>query len=264
MTLRARGQTINGPGYPTHASGVPYGKAADANKKYPVQHMHNGALQRFEVRSGDYGFSGDQANGNERAELGTYRPGATSGECGPLYQFGVDFWLSFAFLIEPGADILSAPNGCCGQIHECTDPADTAGLSPPLLFNIGTGTDPIAWECRTRFDKNAATTSPNWMTYDVRWSTTLARGAWMNAVCRCKPGFNDDAEIQLWTDGVERINVAGTNIGFNHSLGAGFGYWQYGIYRTSSANTLAVRYANMEQGLTSLLGRVASPLAIPN
>lgn len=261
--FRARGQTINNQGYPTHVNGIPYGFAKDPNNEYAIKHMFDGKIQRFEVHSGDYGTPTDQANFNERAELVTYRAGATTFEHGDVYQFGVDIWLSFGFMIAPGVTILSTPNGCCGQMHDWQDPADTVGLSPPLYFNIGTGDDDIPWECRTRFDKNVATTSPNWMTYDTRWVTTLKRGEWFNVVCRCKPGYNDDAELQLWTDGIERINLAGTNIGFNHSLGTGACYWQYGVYRSQSANPIVVYYANMEQGLASLIDRVANPLVIP-
>lgn len=264
------GQSINGPAFPVYVGGVPYDKSSERGKSYPVKHLLGGRAQRFEVRSGDHGYAGDAANGNERAELVTYRAGAGSGEYGPVANFGEDYWLSFAFMVAPGDPVLfpgseTTRNGCCGQMHDMQDPGDTVGLSPPFLFQIDPGTDTIVRRVRTRFDKAAQQTAPNYMNFTDHSAIPQARGQWVRNVCRLRFGVEDDAQLEVWQDGVKIVEeLSGFNMGYGSTVSdPRAAYWQYGVYRTANENTLVVYYANMEQGLASLADRITDPLPIP-
>lgn len=241
-------------------SGITHNRAClDWKTKPWAAQFHSDVIQRFEVRSGDRGYSGDAGNGNERSELVT----TDQSDQGLLYDFNEERWLSFGFMVETGASI-TAPFSIVGQVHDFHDSGDSVGLSPPLCFVLGTTTgNTVNYSIQTRYDANPSTSVNPGST--TRWSQTINRDQWYNVVCRMVFGYSNDAQLQLWFDGEEKINLTGINMGFNHSTGGEAGYWQYGIYRGSSADTLAVRYANMEQTTigNTLLTRVTVPLAIP-
>jgi beta-glucanase (GH16 family) len=223
---------------------------------YSLQTECDGAIQRFEVRQGDHGWSGDAANGTERAEIIT----ANYRNNGLLYPMQQDVWLSFAIKIEKGDAI--ATNHIIGQLHDQKDPADTIGLSPALSLEINpalTTDDNVNLFVQTRYDRNASTTVQQpWL---KQWNGNFPRGEWIYIVLRVRGGYNDNAQLQLWVNGAEQINRDQQNIGYNNP--EGFAYWQYGIYRYQDSRTTIVRYANMEQGVDSLLDRAANPLPIP-
>lgn len=237
-------------------NGVFYNKSYLANSDWSLRQMYNGKVLRFEVRSGDVGRQGDQANHNERSEVVTadFRGFQTAYR---LYS-GVDYWLSNAFMIEPGDPII-ASYSICGQTHDIADPADIA-MSPPFNFVLGQSVgDEVPITIQTRSDPNPISpTVPNPV---VRWSGTLTRGVYTNFVTRIRMDPFGAGQLQFWQDGVEQINLSNIAMGYNNPEDQA--YWQIGIYRHENENTLAVRYANVEQGPTTLFARVANPLSVP-
>lgn len=253
--------------------GIPYGRASLLNAPYSIMHLQNKVIQRFEVRSGDRGYSGDAANGNERAELVTWRAPSSDGYRGPNVLFDEDVWLAYSFMIEPGSPVLgpgseTSRNLCVGQWHDVIDPGDTIGLSPVLLWQLDPGTDNIGFRVRSRGDSNPIQSQPTFNVYEDHFRTELKRGEWVHLVQHAR--FNADglAVLEVWMNGNKVVNRIGTAedpfiMGFKSSVpDLPAAYWQYGIYRTGNANTLAVQYANMTQSKTSLLARVANPLPI--
>lgn len=252
--FRRPGTTPNGFQW-AMINGIRYNKSY-TSQPWSFLQMYDAKVQRFEVRSGDIGFSGDPANHNERSEIVT--ADFRSLQSTKRAYSGTDYWVSHAFMIERGAEILSS-YALCGQMHDISDPADIA-LSPPLCFVLAaSATDTVTYTAQTRGDPSAAT--PSQITPIVRWSTTLTRGVWARMVTRMRFDPFGAGQLQIWRDGVEQINLSGLTFGYNNPEDQA--YWQMGIYRAENANTLAVRYGNVEQGAASLIDRVTTPLEIP-
>lgn len=240
----------------TRVLGINYTISSLEKPAYSCTMLARNTVQRFEVRSGDRGWSGDARNRNERSEIVT--TALWSSQRSLLFKSNVETWLSFGFMVEPGEEI-GGRWAMVGQMHPVPDATDG---SPPPSFNFQIGTssgDRVPLYLMTRGDPNRDTpVAPAAVT---RWSTTLTRGRWINLVMRLRFDPFGGGEIQLWADGVEQVNLSGIPMGYNNATDGQ--YWQYGIYRMETTKTLAVRYANMEQGPASLARRVADPLPIP-
>lgn len=212
-------------------------------------------VQIFTVRPGSHGCPCDVANGNERSELVT--SDVLAGK--KIYQFGEDIWLSYSFMVALGEPI-TAPWGIVGQFHDWHDPEDRKGLSPPLSFVINpTQTNNVELGLWTRFDPERATLAQK-RPINL-WKANFQRGQWIRIVLHVRPDFEGKALAQLWVNGDQVLDRSDFSTGYNNP--SGFGYWQYGLYRKANKNTTEVRYANMEQSKSSLLGRVSNPLPLP-
>lgn len=196
-------------------------------------------VDRFEIRSGDY----QQSDGALKERIEVYRD--------PV-AFGVDQWLAYSLYIEPGTT--STADWCVlGQAHRTFDAADVV-TSPPLAFNL-VGTD---LTCETRSDPaDPSVSQPDPV---IRYTlTNLARGQWHNFVHRMTFARTGNGYLKSWHNGT-LMHDAAIPLGMND---AGGPYWKWGIYRDAAAETLAVRYANVEGFQTaSLAARVTDPLPI--
>jgi hypothetical protein len=221
-------------------------KAQSANEDHNIRRATNktAPFYRFEVRQfenwpSDIGIPpscGNCQNGlvKERTEM--YQEGAS-------IPFNQDVWVSYSIYIEPGADITYGGNAdyycMLGQWH----PGDGIPSGGPSwgIELLGQG----SLNLFTRGQENLVPPFTGGRPWAVdRANITVSRGAWHNIVVRARHNKNS-GQIDWWVDNNPTPVYTATNIpiGNDHTV---IGYWKFGIYRTSNANTLAVRYANME------------------
>ncbi|MBV1703912.1 MAG: heparin lyase I family protein [Hyphomicrobiales bacterium] len=232
-----------------------------ANTSWSFQTLCGGAVQRFELRPGDVGWSGDLGLDKQRSEIIT-----ADGYNSP-YPYGHEIWLSYAFRALSSAPIVGWH--VVGQWHDHPNLGSVA-LSPPLAFNLApppagapSGVVQLSLWSRSSPDP-VLTVNP---TATARWAANITIGQWNEIVLRVLPGFRNDAQLQLWVNGRQVLDGTALNVGYNEALG--FGYWQFGVYRQEdratepASNIDVVEYANVEQGQNSLMARVGAPLPIP-
>jgi hypothetical protein len=249
-----------------------YFKAQNPNSAHSLRRSTSTCAPtfRFEINqgekwSGDIGTPpncGNCHNGlvKERTEM--YQQGAS-------IPFNQDVWVSYSVYIEPGDNISYGgnPDFYCmlGQWH----PGDAVPSGGPSwgIELLGQGNLNLF----TRGQENLTPPFSGGRPWAVdRANTTVTRGAWHHIVVRARHNKNA-GQIEWWVDNDPTPVYSGTNIpiGNDHTV---IGYWKFGIYRTSNAANLAVRYANVEILVDStnsntvnpltLKGRIATPLSL--
>jgi hypothetical protein len=197
---------------------------------------------RFNARQGEHS-EWDAANGSnvDRAELiGWAQP----------HNIGTDVWLSYSQRVLPGDPITS--RWCViGQMHATTQVGDR-GSSPPFALHLLPGD---LFEVSTRYVAAAKHTENPEET--IRYSGPIERNRWYNHVFRLRFGYDRDAILQWWRDGIPMLDLTGFSMGYNDPLGP---YWQFGVYRDSSPENLSVEYRNIEVSNVSLSARIKMPL----
>lgn len=218
---------------------------------------------RFEINQGEnwiQDIEDENDNGlpggrriKERAELYLQNASITAAQ---------DVWVSYSIYIEPGDSIkYSNDTHYCilGQWH-AGNSIQTSGPSWQIsLRNQGKLT------LTTRGQDTLTPPFPPGYPLPVdRASTTVSRGAWHHILTRTRFDISH-GQMQWWVDGVEIPFTTGNSsdfpIGYTHSV---VGYWKFGIYRTSNAKNLVVRYANVEVAHSgaSLLARRNNELSL--
>lgn len=220
---------------------------AQNNRSQWALTMKNG-VYRFEVNKGDRWVDEQESNLSERSEV--------YGFTIPNANLSSDVWVSFALFIENGVPSTST---FCSLFQILSTPTSGgADVSPPVMLNLVGG----SLQLQTR----SATADPLLSDAEVTTVTRLneansPRGVWTNYVLKMRFSPSGFGTFDLWRNGVPIISVTGIALGYaNRSI-----YPKFGIYRSTSnsGQPISVRYANVEVAQTSLLARVASPLAIP-
>jgi hypothetical protein len=242
-------------------NGQEYCRYHDPSKRHSFAWCDNKQVVRFEVQPGDnqawIGGGGHDPTSLERAEIFVRRDTPYEDQHA---NFDQDYWLSYNFLIEPGAVTFQDP--IVLQFHSTDDVGDVAS-HPPLHFRLRGD----RWAVMTVADPDNPNTRPtdyppevqnpgNVWTYQ-RYITPapLARNIYHRVVVRAR--FNPlGGQLQVWLNGNEVVNGS-YPMGHNDAIGP---YVQYGIYRYASAEALAVRYHAVEFGPSSLFARVATPV----
>lgn len=222
------------------------GQNFDGTKPYALsQAIDNATRFRFEVHSGDYSWN-DSNHGLDRSELDADVFSTAHA------TYGSDKWVSYAFMIEPGAILSAVFNQYCilGQWHnENTNPR-----SPVYEANLQAG-DILQFGWRNLSNPSGPV--------NVLWSSggAFSRGIWHYVVIQ----FHADASgggagfINLWLDGTQIGTVSGIDVGYSDES---FAYWKFGAYRAQAPEVFAVQYANMEVSNSSLAARVSAPLPL--
>jgi hypothetical protein len=204
----------------------------------------NPKLFRFTARRGEKSRSDVASNSSvDRAEL--------SGWAQP-HALGADVWISYSQRVLPGAPITS--RWCViGQMHATTQAGDI-GSSPPFALHFLPGN---VFQVSTRYVAavNHVENPPETIVHSER----IERNRWYNHVFRLRFGYSGDAILQWWRDGVQMLNLSGISMGYNDPKGP---YWQFGVYRKTSAEELSVEYRNVEVSQASLASRISSPLSM--
>ena len=172
-----------------------------------------------QLRSGDVS-AWDKAHDHiaERAEVDGYQYPE---------DFGVDFWLEYDFLIQPGDPVTS--EWCVlGQLHPMNVQA-----SPGWAHDFGGNVFRVI--VRNNPDR------PQILFEDAKW----VRGQWYHFLEHFRWGVNGCCNV--WRDGVEIVKYAGA-LGYADTVGP---YFKFGIYRDPSPETLIVQYKSLKIGPTS-------------
>lgn len=218
-------------------------KAQSPNLNHNLQRAANktNPVYRFEIRRFE-NWATDSVNNN--TQNGQYKERTEMYAEGMSIPFDVDVWVSYSIYIEPGADITYGGNTnyycMLGQWH----PGDGVASGGPSwgIELLGQGNLNLF----TRGQEDLVPPFTGGRPYLVdQANVNVTRGEWHNMVFRVRQNKNTLAgQIEWWLDGnpVTLVSGGAAAIGNDYST---IGYWKFGIYRTSNANTLAVRYANM-------------------
>jgi hypothetical protein len=195
-------------------------------------------IWRFEARPGDHVLG---QTDRVRSEL----------QCSEKEKFNQDIWLSDWIRYE-------TPDGSlphkivAGQFHQTEDPGDFSGY-PPFEFDI---TD-------TGLNVYTASVSEPLQSKSYGHIARLQNypfppNVWHSRITRIKFGWQNDAELQIWLDGVEVLDLSGISIGMNDKRGP---YYKFGAYGAQkNEQHLVVKYANLEISSSSLRERINQPL----
>jgi len=216
-------------------------KAQSPNQIYNIQRAANktNPVYRFEIRQGE-NWASDSPNNTQN---GAVKERTEMYQEGMSIPFDVDVWVAYSLYIEPGDSInYNNTNYYCmlGQWH----PGDAIPSGGPSWAIELSGLGRL--NLITRGQENLVPPFTGGRPYLVdQADTTVTRGEWHDMVFRVRQNKNTlTGQIDWWVDGRQIPLVDGglAAIGNDHDV---IGYWKFGIYRTSNANTLAVRYANM-------------------
>lgn len=251
-------------------------QAQSAGQLYNIKYVTNkpGAnMVRFQVDPGDV-WSGDINTANQETGCGNCQnpstgPNAQLKERSEIYgkgittPGGVDQWVSYSFMVEPGPDVVYTNEAyycATGQWHNADD-----GGPVPFLLNYN-GANKLMLQTKgfynqNRFDRTNVTLNP--------------RGQWNNVVIRVKFNTNRTApyngSFTWWVNGVKYDDISAMDIG-TATNDDNKGQYKVGIYRTAgTAGTtppqkisMAVRYVNLRHTSgVSLMSKVGTPDPIP-
>lgn len=200
---------------------------------------------------------------------GTFRSELDSGGTTSQINMGVDFWLAYAVLIEPGTAYNSAWN-ITGQMHDVAGPVC-------CIFNVESNTNSGVTDTFFIETFNATTGAQTSTSTGIPFS----RNRYYNFVIHCLPSTSGSSDtFDVWVDAVtpgtmvHEVTLTGSLFGGNSVNGAN--YWKLGIYRETGASlpTFAVRYGNVQvcttgagctakYGTTDLSAQTTTPLANP-
>lgn len=185
--------------------------------------------RRYEVRGGDQ-WSLDSATGAERSE--SYDPYKM--EVGRTYQ------IAFKMMIEPG-ETNSASWLLITQATSVSDPGE-ALHSPPLALELAGDRFRVV----TR-DSSAALSTPADIRYVRQFDETqpMARGRWYDIKVQVVFGPFGNGLLKVWRDDVLLVDFNGA-LGFNDNVGP---YLKQGVYRSPTAQTIAVQFRDLQLGL---------------
>lgn len=220
--------------------GILYQKFSNGSAAYACG--SEGAVQRFEVQSGDRGYWADYMHGNERSELVT---DFTAGQPQLLYPSGADAWVSFDLMVQASDPRMSW--AILGQFHPVADAWDAA--VPPsvdLALRFQHGTYTLSLETRSDSDlvsKSKPLPVP-------RWSSPISVGTWYHMAIRVRADPLGQGQLEFWLNGTRQVSYSALPIGYNNRTDGN--YWQYGIYRGASPYPLTVVYRDMQQGSAPL------------
>jgi len=178
----------------------------------------------FEVRQGE---RRPQANERdrpiERSEIAVR----------PRLRFGVDYRVSYDFLVRPGPRSTAAWANV-GQIHSTVDPFDAKGIGPVFAVQFNRERMRIVARADPKL-MSTARPPDHWLYKD---DSDLVRGRWYRMDFDLRFDPDGDGRVVVWRDGQEIVNYAGS-VGYRDAIGP---YWKLGIYRKSSPEPLTVCY----------------------
>jgi hypothetical protein len=229
---RTGNQDVNGRIYFVQNSGASYALG---------KNLTRGSRWRFEAKPGDYVLG---QTDRIRSELQCSQKETVS---------GVDVWLSDWVYIEQPSGPLTADIGI-GQFHQTEDAGDFSGF-PPVIMEMGSG----GLTVYTAF-ASSATQATSWAHTTRLTNYPFSTLTWHRRVMRCRFGWSNDAQLDLWLDGTQVINLTGINMGMNDTVGP---YYKFGGYgEQNNEQWLAVQYANVELSATTLVSRVSTPIPV--
>lgn len=195
----------------------------------------NSVTTRFELRYRDrfcWVEYCDPANA-ERSELGGWKN---------VFNPGTQADISYSFNVDPGSPTTSDWL-VIGQFHDYA-----VGSSPPVAIEMHKGDRmavSIAWlrsqgAPAAAFDVYNTTVEGQAAAYGYvyRDSSPIVRGHTYQISIQIRFGISNGSLV-IVRDGIKLVDYRGP-------LGFGYGnYWRYGIYRSSSPETLGITYGNM-------------------
>ena len=239
-----------------------------------MRDAHRASVWRFETTADDIRINGGKSIHDELQAGFVYNYAAEDqdfhNDGGTIN--GQDYWISYAFLVEPGP-VHHNQWLIIGQWHATEDGPRTApgrapddALSPPFALNLTDG-DRLVITSRT--DRAAHQTREHYPAERFEWrdDKPIVRNTWHRVVIHVRFGWQGDGRLQVWIDEKRRVNrKKDYSIGYNDLVGP---HWNFGAYRgwywdgrANDPNPLAVEIANMEISATSLEDRVAHPRPI--
>lgn len=193
-------------GFQRSLNDKPYGiVATDKSKGHPV--FAGNKAERFEVRKGDCGSQpgwSDCTMDRERAEMS---------ELKPYTQIGVPQWYSFAVYFDPTWPDISPVTTTVGQFHQ----RDVS--NPAVLFIQRDG----EYKLRMESAKDLYKGKDHYTLVDA----ANLRGKWHYVVVLARWSTGSDGVLQVWVNGVQRVNLKGPNTVNTTPV-----YFKYGIYRS--------------------------------
>lgn len=212
----------------------------NAGKPYSLQKsVTRGNRYYFEAYPGDHVLG---QNDRIRSELQCSTKEAVS---------GVDVWVSDWVMVQ------TPYQTGIGQFHQTED------LGPPPDFS---GFPPIIWEVE-----------PDGLhIYTASWATQqtgpyprqiilsaypFALNVWHSRVMQCRFGWNGDAILNCWLDGIQIVtSPLGLNMGMNNAVGP---YYKFGAYgEQNNEQHILAQYANLEMSNTDLSSRIFNPIPV--
>lgn len=202
-------------------------RVQNANQSYSLTNPDSDTL-RFELRAGDHWSSPEYTDPRncQRSEIA----GAT------VYQPDTQINISYQFMVDPGpVDDANGPGKftVLGQLH-----ADTlTGASPPFAVELVNG-DHMAIDIGTH--------NPVYVYIDPN---PIQRGHYYSMNIQVKFASKGDGFLRVWRDDVNVVDHRGP-------LGTGTGtYWKEGVYRSSTAQSVAVSFRRLKIAATADVDR---------
>jgi hypothetical protein len=229
-------RTINGQSFTVHSSG------ADHTLKYAT---NRNDLFQFDTRDTDF-WTSEASQDRNRSEFS----GSTK------FASDTNIYYSDHFrLLSCDYDKITQ-HLIVGQLHATEDGGDVS-TSPIFFFNITRD----GMEIKTATAASGPT-APVASTLRYLW-TGFRMNEWVARVVRLKVNNAGAAELQVWLNGVQVLNLTGISIGYPDTVGP---YWKFGNYIRANMPSNSIRvltqYARVECGTTDLTSRVTTPLEI--
>jgi hypothetical protein len=212
---------------------------------------------RFEVQPDDFGGDYDEDSGSRRSEIVARQ------------QDGVGVgtvWASFCLILGTTPGLSDAGRGIVHQWHS----VDEGARRTPVLFVDVANSRLTIRTCssaRLYGDNATGSQTPESGVQAVHYSAGLpAEGD--RTFITLQATFGKDGHLNAWVDGTQVVETD-TPIGYYKDLSDGsgrkiLGYPHWGLYTTNGADTEVAYIANPEWGTTSLAGRIATPLPVPD
>ena len=213
---------IGGDSYGVHVAG----------KSYSLTNPDPQTL-RFEVRQGDHAWhDGSHVDRSEVSNAVTIPPGT------PIN-------LNYQFMVEP-----NGPNGSfvnttkgwfiVGQMHnDDWAMGPNVATSPPFAIQLASDhVQIVARHCGTGLNPSNAAGNTKHLTL---WTdpNPIQAGVYNNVQVQASFSNTSSGYLEVWLNGVQVVNYHGP-------LGYGAGTnWEYGIYRSTAPETVAVDYRNL-------------------
>lgn len=200
------------------------------------------SLYSFEARQGDF-WSGDTGNDRIRAEL----------QCTTKETFDTDVWVSYAVKIA-ATPSLQSDYLVIGQFHATEDLGDFEGYP---AFELNLNSDGLSIYTATVAEASRPTSYGRTLRAS---GLSFPLDQWNNIVIRVKFNFSGAAELAVYINGEEIVDLSGISIGMNDTVGP---YWKHGLYwgPETAEQTIVGLFDNLEIGAADLSARIAIPLA---